>query len=211
MKYDIQEILSNAFSYEKYMQEMQLFAKLGKTSGPNQSESMVAYTKLNFTRMKRLNKTSMPGHRIMEQLKTLPFHTTWVMITEAWCGDAAQNIPFIFKVADLAGEKVDFNLIYRDQNIAYMDDFLTNGGRSIPKLIVYRTSGMEVLTTWGPRPKPVQEIVLAYKNTISDKIPLHAFLEEIQRWYNADKNNSLENELFHTFQEVIESQINKTV
>lgn len=211
MKYDINEILSNSISYEKYMQEMHSFVETGKTSGPNQSESMVAYTKLNFTRMRRLNKTSTPGNELLKEILDIPFHTTWVVITEAWCGDAAQNIPFISKAANLAGEKVDLKLVYRDKNVVFMDDFLTNGGRSIPKLIVYKTDTMAVLTTWGPRPKPVQEIVTSYKNTVSDKIPLHLFLEEIQRWYNADKNVSLEQELFLTFQKVNESLTQKTI
>ncbi|MFN2429510.1 MAG: thioredoxin family protein [Cryomorphaceae bacterium] len=211
MKHDIKHILSNAISYEKYMQEMHSFAEMGKTSGPNQSESMVAYTKLNYTRMKRLNKVSTPGKAISEKVRTLPFKTTWVVITEAWCGDAAQNIPFINKLAELAGDDVDLKLVYRDENPEFMDGFLTNGGRSIPKLIIYNRDNLEVITTWGPRPEPAQELVAAYKNTVDDKMPLQLFLEKIQRWYNSDKNSSLERELFLIFHEVIKSHTPKTI
>jgi hypothetical protein len=73
-----------------------------------------------------------------------------------------------------------------------MDQFLTDGARSIPKLIaIDRTSG-DVLGTWGPRPKAAQELFVELRSRGVEKPLIN---EELQRWYLADKGRSLQTEL----------------
>ena len=69
-----------------------------------------------------------------------------------------------------------------------MDQYLTNGSRSIPKLISVDKKTDTVLWSWGPRPKGAQDLFeeLKAKNTPKDEI-----LETVQRWYIADKGNSI--------------------
>ena len=49
--------LKNAFDYSSYRQLIVDLLARNQTTGSNQSEGMVRYTKLNFQRMKRLEKT----------------------------------------------------------------------------------------------------------------------------------------------------------
>lgn len=113
------------------------------------------------------------------------------MLTEAWCGDAAQNLPVIAKVAQL-NPHITLTLLLRDEHPEIMDVYLTHGGKSIPKLIAVAENGTE-LFTWGPRPEALQELVEAYK--ANPDRPYAEFLEEVQRWYNADKTESVQREL----------------
>src|SRR5690606_26832149 len=101
----------------------------GKTSGADQSKELADYTKLNFQRMKRLNKTIELSEELKGAISKCEQPMIWLVLTEAWCGDAAQNIPLIHQIAQLK-ECVSLQLLFRDENLDVMDQFLTNGGRS---------------------------------------------------------------------------------
>jgi len=198
----VRDIPKEALSYEKYIRRVNYLVNKGLTSGPNQTESLVGYTKLNYRRMLRLNKTVSPSTEMVRIVDEIPTKMTWVIITEAWCGDAAQNIPFIAKLA-LKVSNVDLKLVWRDENIGFIDRYLTNGSRSIPKLIAYDDSTGDELAVWGPRPHPIQEMVMNYKSQLDhDKLPFDKFAEKIHLWYAKDKNQTLEKELLHIFQAV---------
>lgn len=193
---------STPISYQRYVEETEAMVAEGRTTGANQSEAMLAYTKLNLSRMRRLNKTVQPGAELIKSLSQVPFAMKWIAITEPWCGDAAQNLPFIAKAAALSGN-VDLALVYRDENLRYMEKFLTNGTRSIPKLVMYRADGNEAIATWGPRPAAVQQKVNDYKNAVGEKPTFEVFAAEIHAWYTANKNSALESELLAIFRKIL--------
>lgn len=188
---------TRGINYADYMRFAESMVAQNRTSGPNQSEMMLHYTKLNLKRMQRLNKTVTPSASIVEQISRIPFQMRWVIITEIWCGDAAQNIPYIAKLAGLS-PNVSLELVMRDENEHYMEQFLTHGTRSIPKLIVYNTQG-DVMTTWGPRPAPVQDMVMDYKKMDKAKPAFDVFATALHQWYTSNKNQSLESELLAIF------------
>ena len=183
-------ILAKAMSYEAYLQLSALLVKEERTSGPNQSEAYVYYTKLNFQRMKRLNKTIEVPASAIKLLKEKAANWTWVILTEPWCGDAAQCVPVIEKLALSAGNIQTLYLL-RDEHPEVMDAYLTNGGRSIPKLICLDKSGKEIFT-WGPRPAVIQEVMNRLKAEGITEIA--TIVEQIQKAYNEDKQAGIYSE-----------------
>lgn len=186
------EVLANAMSYDAYMQLLIDLKEAGKTTGENQSEAMVGYGTMNLQRMKRLNKTIQLNEELVSVLNKINHHITFLVITEGWCGDAAQNVPVFNKLA-LESNKIDLKLILRDDNLEVIDAFLTNGGRSIPKLIAVNSETLEIIGTWGPRPDAAQFMVTEFK-----KIPngdYTEFVKEVQLWYARDKTNAMQTEL----------------
>jgi hypothetical protein len=121
----------------------------------------------------------------------IDFPQTWYILTEAWCGDAAQILPAIV-AASLSNPLITVRLLLRDENSELMDAYLTNGGRSIPKLIAVDDDFNE-LFTWGPRPAGAQALLLEYK--ANPMKSYSEFSEDIQRWYIADKTESPQIEL----------------
>ncbi len=186
------------FMYAEYIEWVNTLVADGKTSGSNQSENLIAYTQLNAKRMKRLNKTSNPSQELITAVSQLPIEMDWLIITEAWCGDAAQNIPFIAKLAAVC-PNVNLHLILRDENLDVMERYLTNGSRSIPKFIIKDRRDSKDLAIWGPRPAAAQKLVDANKAREID-IPFEKFAEEIHSWYAHDKNASLSYELTLLFE-----------
>ena len=143
-------------SYSEYIQWVEQLVIEGKTSGHNQTEALAGFTALNLKRMQRIGKTLHLSDQITSTLKELEQQQDWWVITEAWCGDSAQNLPVIGRLASESGGKINLHIILRDDNPELMDRHHTNGSKSIPKLIAFGKEGNE-LFTWGPRPELARE------------------------------------------------------
>ncbi|MFZ9586349.1 MAG: thioredoxin family protein, partial [Crocinitomicaceae bacterium] len=87
--------LANSFTFESYKDYVQELVAQGKTSGTDQREDLIHYTELNARRMKRIEKTTVLSEDLQKQLSRISEPMTWVLISEAWCGDAAQIVPVI--------------------------------------------------------------------------------------------------------------------
>lgn len=180
------------FSYKQYRDLMQQLVEQGGTSGNEQSESFINFTKLNHQRMKRWEKTINIPDDIKERLKNFKGNETWVVIAESWCADGAHVIPVIQKIAELI-EDINLRLVLRDENEGLMNQFLTNGGRAIPKLIMIDNETGQVVGTYGPRPSVVTKIVEEFKQIHGRVTP--EFKEDLQRWYNGDKGQTIIDDL----------------
>ena len=197
MKAIISDSLVQSIDYTAYSVMVTDLAKEGKTTGPNQSEAMVNYTKLNAARMRRWDKMYNPSVDFQRVAQKKRPTETWLVITEAWCGDAAHNLPFMAKMADLM-EQVSLRIVLRDENLELMDLFLTNDARSIPKLIRL-DENLEVIGTWGPRPATLQAMVM--ENKKSQAFSYEEFSEVVQTWYNKNKGEEIEQEFIALLEE----------
>ena len=183
--------LTNSFTFESYKELMQALVAAGKTSGPDQREDLIHYTELNAKRMKRIEKTTILKEELKNLISSIQEPMTWVLISEAWCGDAAQIVPVLGKIA-AESELIDLQIILRDEHLDIMDQYLTNGGRSIPKLICLDQENREIFV-WGPRPAAIQQVV---NDTKAEGITDHAVLvERIQYAYNEDQTHSIQQEI----------------
>jgi hypothetical protein len=180
----------NCYTYELYREHIDTLHAQDKTTGNDHSEAMLAYSKMNVTRMKRLDNTIVLRQDLIRLIQSLPSQK-WLILTEAWCGDAAQNIPWINTMASL-NEGIQVQLILRDENLDIMNDYLTNGGKSIPKLIALNENE-EVLFTWGPRPMLMQE---KYAKMKHDGIEYAELSKAIHSLYAKDKGNALQEEFY---------------
>ena len=188
MKKNIEEGLQKAISYTSYRKRISDLIASGKSSGPIQSEDLLNYSKLNDRRMTRLDKTIQLSQETLLALKKINKPITWLVLSEGWCGDAAQTLPVINKIAD-ESDLINLRIIFRDEHEELMSYFLTNGGKSIPKLIVLNSEN-DVLNTWGPRPNIATKMVQDYKNA-HEQLDA-AFKQELQVWYNKDKGVNIQ-------------------
>ncbi|MBT8265501.1 MAG: thioredoxin family protein [Bacteroidia bacterium] len=69
-----------------------------------------------------------------------------------------------------------------------MNEFLTYGSQSIPKLIAIDKESDAVLYTYGSRPSAATKMVEDYKKEHGALTP--KFKEDLQRWYNKDKGQT---------------------
>jgi thiol-disulfide isomerase/thioredoxin len=180
----VQEGITKAISYQEYRAMIDTLSTEGKSTGREQTENLINYTVLNQRRMKRLDKTLKIGEEVIHKIKSIDRRVTWLVLTESWCGDAAQTMPMMNKVAQLNGN-ISLKVVLRDENLDLMNRFLTNNTRGIPKLIMVEDATGDVLGTWGPRPKTATRLVSDYKKEHGTLTP--EFKEDLQVWYNKDK------------------------
>lgn len=186
------DYVSTALSYDSYERLIGDLLAEGRTTGPDQSEAFIHYTQLNQQRMHRLDRTTLLLPSVQTMIRAIAVPQTWLVLTEAWCGDAAQSIPVMNALAVL-NPVISLRLLLRDEHPELMDRYLTGGvARSIPKLIGLDTGTMEELFTWGPRPTMLQELFYKWR---AEGIEYHLIKEELQRWYNKDRTISIQEEL----------------
>ncbi|MEL6134465.1 MAG: thioredoxin family protein [Bacteroidota bacterium] len=196
----IQEKIDQSFDYPHYRAMVTQLLSEGKTTGPNQSEDYIFYTQLNQQRMDRLDKRLKLAPEWQPLLANLQRSYTFLTITEAWCGDAAQNVPLIEAIAQQS-ENITHRLVLRDEHLELMDRYLTNEARSIPKTIFFDAETGEELGTWGPRPAEAQQMVVDYKALPEPKPPYTEFVKQVQLWYAKNRTVSAQRELWALFKE----------
>jgi hypothetical protein len=196
-----QKVLDQAFSYPQFVEFTSQLVVENRTTGSNQSEAYLDYTRMCLQRMRRWDKTAKVSLEMEGLIRSIGEVQVWLMITEAWCGDGSQSIPYFAKLAEL-NPLIDLKIIMRDENPEIMDAYLTNEARSIPKLIAFTQDLKVELFTWGPKPEYLINRHKAYKHDSQGK-PYKEFLEEIHLWYARNKNLDLETELFPLIQSTL--------
>jgi hypothetical protein len=186
------ELVASALTYDQYIAlSVDLLAQARTTSdSPTyNTPEVLGYAKLNIHRMNRLDKLTAINSELKSVLANVSEPWTWLVLTESWCGDAAQSIPVLHQIAEQSPD-ISIRFLLRDKNPDLMNAYLTNGGRSIPKLICVRTSDLKELGTWGPRPAELQALFWEWK----PKMPYAEVTERLQRWYNTDRTQSIQRE-----------------
>lgn len=189
---DITTLLRTAWAagmdYAAYRALHEQVVAEGRTTGPKQTPELADYTRLNLQRLKRLETQYPLTEALTQAAKAVNQPQQWLLLTEAWCGDAAQSVPIIARITDL-NPNLGLRLVLRDEHPTLMDAYLTNGARSIPKLIILDEQFKE-LATWGPRPVVLQQLVLQWKaEAATTGRDWHT---DVQVWYNQDKTQSLQ-------------------
>ena len=207
-------VLDAAMNYQAYRQLGEdLLTDKGIPFPGNYSDSMLGYTELNNARMNRLDKTTKLSEEAREKLTLIQQPIIWLTLTEPWCGDAAQILPALNKLAE-SNDHIQLRFILRDMHLGIMDAFLTGNSRSIPKVIILDAHSLEVLDSWGPRPSELQAIIIpmiqemkSYSDKDLRKQKYQAYQIEAQRWYNKDKTESIQREILESTLHAITAKV----
>ena len=188
--------LSGTYTYKQYRLLIDQLLSKNNTTGTNQSAFYIDYTRQNVERMKKAEALLTIPSSVSQQINK-PYQ--FLLITEAWCGDASYTVPVVAALAK-AVPSMDLTVILRDEHLEIMDKFLTNGGRSIAKLIIIDPTTHEVLADWGPRPKQSQEIVIEMKQR--PDFNQKEMATALFKWYEADKGESTFHEILQVLKEL---------
>jgi thiol-disulfide isomerase/thioredoxin len=188
--------ISNPYSYANYLAFTQKLIDDKALATRLYDESKHEYFHLNLKRMERIDKTIHLNADLLSSIEQVS-EQTWVVISEPWCGDSAQILPVIAKVAEESKGKILLKIVLRDAEPTWIDAYLTNGGKSIPKLIAFEGHGTDLtkeLFTWGPRPAGAVEVYKAWKAEAEQR-PKEDFERDLHGWYAKDKTQGAQQEL----------------
>lgn len=150
----ISERLDSGLSYSEYLDNWRKKLQTPMAGLDKATRKVCHYARYNMERHDRVAKQYVPSDDLTNALASIDSPQEWMVLVEEWCGDAAFAMPIIGAAA-AASEHVRLRILHRDENLDLMDRYLTNGSRSIPKLVAFDEDGAE-LFQWGPRPAVVQ-------------------------------------------------------
>lgn len=193
------QLLDNAMSYEEFKQRVSDLYEEGRpTSGEDSDAPLLEFTKLNINRLSRNEKSNTVNPELASLLSNFPKSMYWLVLAEGWCGDVAESLPILYNLTK-PHDHIQLGVIFRDQNLDIMDQYLTNGGRGIPKLIMLDNDNLEELAHWGPRPEPIQSFVDEKKQELDQyetKMDwVNSIHEGMHKWYAKDKGQTLQEEI----------------
>lgn len=171
---NIKSFWDKAVSYQEYLLEAESRYQKSKESGDQDYEE---YYRLGLQRMHRMWDKYLPNVEQQKILMEKKFAGKILVITEPWCGDASQVVPILPKFFD----NIEVRYSYRDQDPSLIDNYLTNGGKSIP-IVILIDENFNELAHWGPRPKYGQELLIKFKNN-PEGFPKDKFYVELQTYY----------------------------
>ncbi len=185
------ELINKALDYKSYKELIEGLLKEGKSTGPNQSAELLQYSELNLHRMNRVEKTTTLIEDLSTKLNLIKQPQIWLILAEGWCGDAAQTIP-IFHLIEKQFPQIKIKLLLRDENVELMDLFLTNGSRSIPKVLMLDASSLNLLAQWGPRPSEATALI---NNLKAEKLEMMEIKEKLHAWYAKNRGVAVQSEI----------------
>ena len=184
---DIKNYWNRAITFEQYVKDLE-----DEILSDNNLE-FKPYYELNKKRMERMVNTYRVQEAQMKEFKELNYSGKLLIITEGWCGDAAQSLPVIYRFFK---KFLEIKIVYRDQNEDLMNQYLTNDSKSIP-IVLILNEDKEVVAHWGPRPEFGNELFRHYKNN-EETYPKEKLMEDMQMAYNKDKGVAIIDEMIKT-------------
>lgn len=181
---------ANTTDWQGYLSTFERLLTTENPTAPYDNPAYMEYVKLNNSRQKRWLKTGTIDPELIKIIKQINVPQTWYIITEPWCGDAAHSIPFLYLMRKY-NSLINVRIVWRDTPPYMIENYLTNGGKSVPKLVA-RDQNENDLFHWGPRPDPCQTIYLDLK---AKNAPFEEQKVTLQNWYNADKGKTLQQEM----------------
>jgi len=183
-----QELLDEAYTYSRYKEHIS--EVLEQPAANDQLIALHHYTGNNARLMAEFEASyTINGVLAATLAESRP--VTWLVITEGWCGDAAFINPLLHAAQQVAPDKINLRFALKDKYPELMDAHLTNGGRSIPKLIVLNED-LEELATWGPRPMALQSLMPEWR---AAGYPQKELILKVHHWYRKDDTLSTQQEL----------------
>lgn len=189
----------DGLTYEEYRTDWKRRLDASPPEDADASERrMHYYLQYNWDRQAHVHEAFDPSDELRSAVDGIEDSQLWMVLTEPWCGDSAFLLPVIAEAASLS-EKVTLRILPRDDNLDIMDQYLTGGSRSIPKLVTFSAAGEE-LFTWGPRPDEAAQKYASLKQQYDDK---NDIIAELLEYYEDGGWREVEEELVTALRSVV--------
>ena len=119
---------------------------------------------------------------LMTRMRALPEKRRLLVVTEDWCSDSANTVPYIARLVDGAPERLEIRLINSQLGKTLMEAHRTPDGRAATPTVVVLGADGRVIGAWTERPSSVQTWFLEKQNTTMQK----ALHDELLAWYAKD-------------------------
>src|SRR5690606_25609974 len=91
---NIRKRIKNMMKFEEYLDHFDSILNSKNPEAPYDNPEYFQFAKLNWSRTQRWLKKGVVLPEVAEKIKAINTPQHWIVITEPWCGDAAQCVPF---------------------------------------------------------------------------------------------------------------------
>ena len=176
----------NSITFDAYIKETERRIEV-----QNPEDSYNEYYELGLQRMNRTLKTFKIDEEQLNVLKSKNFNGKILIISEPWCGDASATVPAVTQFFEAAN--VEVKIFLKDSDHSLIEQFLTNGTQSIPKILIL-DENFEVKNVWGPRPQFGNELLKKFKEN-PETYPREEFYNDLQVYYAKNRGKDAITEL----------------
>ena len=177
----------NGWTYAEYRAHWQEQKDAPLNDPAPDERKMHHYLNYNWERQAHVHEAYELSEDLWNAIDSVDAPQLWMVLTEPWCGDSAFLLPIIAEAA-AQSDYITLRILPRDENLDIMDQYLTGGSRSIPKLVAFTDEGEEQFT-WGPRPETARERFESLRAKHDDKMAaIEGLIEHYEDggWREAD-------------------------
>ena len=154
-------------------------------------EGFLDYSRKNIDGFRGGYEKAEIDEELAKEVKAFEGDVCLLVMGADWCGDVVANLPAVAKLADLNPAHIQVRVLDRDRNEDLLAYCMTDGTKSIPKIIVC-SRDMSSYSLWGPRPTECQRIMTDNKG----KMPKEEIYPMLREWYMNDKHRTLLKEIW---------------
>lgn len=184
------EILEKASSYEEFSEQAEHILTTEVKTPPYDDKFFLSYTEANIKRRAKILSNIQLNKKLYNEISENIKQWTWVIIDEPWCGDASFIVPILRAIEIASLGEITIRIFGRDSFPEIMEQYLTNNGKAIPKLVCLNKN-LKELGTWGPRPEALSNLVNEWK---PENLDLNEKIKRVNRWYLKDAGESVQKE-----------------
>ena len=148
--------LNNPLSFDQYMSQWKDTNALPLTGLDKIERRYRFYSKYNLERQERVEQEWRPSPEFVKAVDSMAGPLSFFFITDDWCIDSAYSLPLLHWISSRRSD-IRLQIGLKNDNLQVLDQYLTDGARSIPKLIIENQAG-ETVAVWGPQPEEIRLI-----------------------------------------------------
>lgn len=191
----------DGLTYDEYLEHWQELANTPPSEAEDKNErKLIHYYKYNWKRSQAVSEAYEPSEELKDAMARIDEPQLWMVLTEPWCGDSAYNLTVIAEAAQLS-DQVSLRILLRDDNLDLMDQYLTEGGRRIPKLVAFDEDGRE-LFQWGARPDGARSL---RRSLVEQDLDSGTVVQRLLDWYDEGGWKEVDDELAAEVQSVLQA------
>jgi len=109
-----------------------------------------------------------------------------LIVAEDWCGDSANTLPYVARLAESAPEVLDLRIIDSSAGRPVMEAHRTLDGRAATPTVVLLDETGAFLAAWVERPSALQKWYIEQQDLLNQR----DLLDQKYKWYKEDQGKS---------------------
>ena len=171
------DYIKKGYSFDQYLERIE--DELEEQIELDDPKELVPLFAMNLKQSRDIRKNFRYNPGMEKKAKSYNADLKILVISEGWCEDAAQIVPIVDRLAETIG--VELKIVLRDENLALMEEYHTDGSFSVPMVIGVTPEGEEAFR-FGPRPAKAMVFTNRFKKD-PDKYSKDDFIEDLDRFY----------------------------